>query len=105
MKYLHSVHPFRTSFTYNNLMYGIASLISEKLGGKKWEDLVTENLYQPLGMSNSTFLTRMDPHSQEIAQGYVDDRTTSQGVAEVPFEFNRYNTSIRKEIIVRHPLI
>jgi CubicO group peptidase (beta-lactamase class C family) len=39
-------------------MYGLASVVAEKLGGKSWEDLISEELYQPLGMTTSSFMTR-----------------------------------------------
>lgn len=71
MPYLKSVHPFRTSFVYSNLNYALVTYISEKLGGKKWEDLIHDELFQPLGMDSSTFVTTI-PEFSKAATGYTN---------------------------------
>ncbi|XP_061172984.1 gigasin-6-like isoform X2 [Saccostrea echinata] len=67
--YLKSIHAFRTSFIYSNLNYALVTYISEKLGGKKWEDLIREELFQPLGMDSSNFVTTISDFSK-VATGY-----------------------------------
>lgn len=69
MPYIKSVHPFRTSFVYSNLNYALVTYISEKLGGKSWEDLIHEELFQPLGMDSSTFASTT-PDFSKVATGY-----------------------------------
>ncbi|KAJ8302679.1 hypothetical protein KUTeg_019075 [Tegillarca granosa] len=88
VKFLKSIHPFRESFVYNNLMYGLVTRISEILGGKAWEDLINDVIYKPLGMTSSNFATRIDPSRPDLAQGYTNDDSIG-GVSEVPFEFNK----------------
>lgn len=89
IQYLKSIHPFRSSFVYNNLMYGLVTAISEKLGNKTWEELIQTNIYTPLGMTASTFMTTVNRQNSDVAQGYVDD-FDSGGVFPVPGDFNRY---------------
>ncbi|XP_062610694.1 uncharacterized protein LOC134272486 [Saccostrea cucullata] len=86
MKNLKSVYPFRETYTYTNIAFGLSTTISEKIGGKSWEDLVREELFSPLGMHSSTFFseTRGTNH---VAKGYIDDviKSTSVPVPSVLF--------------------
>jgi CubicO group peptidase (beta-lactamase class C family) len=70
MQYLTPAYSLRSSFIYQNLMYGVAGKVIEKVSGKKWEDYITENLFHALGM-NRTYATysysvketdRISPH-------------------------------------------
>ncbi len=70
MQYLTPAYSLRSSFIYQNLMYGVAGKVIEKVSGKKWEDFITENLFHALGM-NRTYATysysaketnRISPH-------------------------------------------
>ncbi|XP_052099038.1 penicillin-binding protein 4-like [Mytilus californianus] len=84
---VHSVHPFRETYLYNNMMYGLASVVAERIGGKRWEDLIEEELYTPLGMSSSSFMTRVDL-TGNVAKGYATDDATGSPVP-VNFAMNR----------------
>ena len=42
--------PVRTRLIYQNTMFEIAGLLIERLGGKPWDDFLTERLWQPIGM-------------------------------------------------------
>lgn len=53
------VAEFRTTYLYNNLMYSLAGAVAEKIGGKSWEELIQEKIFDPLGMKDSTFLDKM----------------------------------------------
>jgi len=70
MQYLAPSYSIRSSFVYQNLMYGVAGKVIEKVSGKKWQDFITENLFHALGM-NRTYATyeyssketnRISPH-------------------------------------------
>lgn len=69
MHYIKSKDQFRTSFAYSDLNYALVTYISEKLGGKRWEDLIHEELFQPLGMDSSTFASTTRDFSK-VATGY-----------------------------------
>jgi len=70
MQYLTPSYSLRSSFIYQNLMYGVAGRVIEAVSGKKWQDFITENLFHALGM-NRTYATytysskepnRISPH-------------------------------------------
>ena len=69
-------------------MYGLASVVAERIGGKRWEDLIEEELYTPLGMSGSSFMTKVDL-SGNVAKGYGTDDATG-GPVPIDFAINRY---------------
>ena len=79
---------FRDSFYYSNLMYGLLTRIAEMLGGKKWEELVKEHLFDPIGMTSSSFVTIADPTKLELATGYNDDYGD---LKEVPWALSKYD--------------
>jgi CubicO group peptidase (beta-lactamase class C family) len=70
MQYLTPAYSLRSSFIYQNLMYGVAGKVIEKVSGKKWQDFITENLFQVLGMKrtyatytySSKETNRISPH-------------------------------------------
>ncbi len=53
----------RGEFSYSNTAYVTAAAMLEKVGGKSWEELLTENVFTPLGMNNSGFLAPTDSGS------------------------------------------
>lgn len=53
LRYLQPNKPFRYTYQYQNLMFMSAGYLEEKITGQKWEDLVRERIFQPLGMSRS----------------------------------------------------
>ena len=81
-------------------MYGLATVLVEKLGGKSFEELVSEEMYKPLGMTRSNFMTKVD-FSDNVATGYATDRTTGELVPISPVlqryvSYNRKNNSSQK---------
>jgi CubicO group peptidase (beta-lactamase class C family) len=44
-----------TTFMYSNVGYSIAATVEEKVTGKSWEDLLTNMLFKPLGMTTAGF--------------------------------------------------
>jgi CubicO group peptidase (beta-lactamase class C family) len=42
-------------FSYSNPGFDVAGLVIEEIGGKPYADQMTERLFKPLGMNNSTF--------------------------------------------------
>nr|XP_022332950.1 uncharacterized protein LOC111130330 [Crassostrea virginica] len=87
LKFLDNTGRFRDSFYYSNLMYGLLTRIAEMLGGKKWEELVKEHLFDPIGMTSSSFVTIADPTKLELATGYNDDYGD---LKEVPWALSKY---------------
>ncbi|XP_071095539.1 uncharacterized protein [Haliotis cracherodii] len=71
VKYLPSTGGFRGSFYYSDLMYGLLTHITELLTKKTWEDSMTDNIFKPLHMDSSTFGTRADLTSPNMATPYT----------------------------------
>lgn len=44
-------------------MYGLLTRIAEMIGGKQWEVLVKEHIFDPLDMTSSNFATTADPEN------------------------------------------
>ena len=43
-------YSFRAGFIYQNIFYGIAGQVIEKISGMPWEKYITKNIFEPLGM-------------------------------------------------------
>jgi CubicO group peptidase (beta-lactamase class C family) len=52
------VYPPGTKMVYANPGYVVAGAIAERLTGQSWEELMTQRLFEPLGMGSVTFGTR-----------------------------------------------
>lgn len=44
---------FREKFLYNNLIYTLAGLVTEKISGQSWNELIENEIFIPLNMNNS----------------------------------------------------
>jgi len=65
--------PFRKRFNYTNIMYLASGEAAAHAGGKEWDTLIEERIFQPLGMNgsnSSVHAGRKDPHQ---ATGYLWD--------------------------------
>lgn len=66
--------PFRTTFQYQNLMYMTAGYLAGQRNGSRWEDLVRQRLFQPLGMSTSTLSVETMQQTSNYARPYGGGR-------------------------------
>lgn len=64
-----------TSYEYSNAGYAIAGAMMETLVGKPWEALITERLFEPLGMSSAGFGAPATPRHLDQPLGHAGDRT------------------------------
>ncbi|XP_046567329.1 uncharacterized protein LOC124275727 [Haliotis rubra] len=71
IRYLGSTGTWRSSYIYNNLMYGLVTRIAEVVGGDTWENLIEKELYNPLQMTSSSFSTTLDFSQNQVAKPYV----------------------------------
>ncbi len=51
-------------------MFGVIAIVSEKLGGKSWEELIIEKIYTPTGMGSSSFISNPDIDDLDIVSPY-----------------------------------
>lgn len=54
LRYLEPNRTFRDVYQYNNLMYVTAGFLAGEMAHSTWENLVTERIFSPLGMTGST---------------------------------------------------
>jgi CubicO group peptidase (beta-lactamase class C family) len=63
----------RERFQYNNFMFMTAGYLGGKLAGSSWEQLVQQNLFEPLGMSRSSTTLPGLLALEDRGQGYQQD--------------------------------
>ncbi len=61
------------SFHYSNASYVLAGAILERIGGKSWEELMTERLFRPLGMKSAGFGGVGTPGQVDEPWGHEED--------------------------------
>ncbi|HSL72380.1 MAG TPA: serine hydrolase [Longimicrobiales bacterium] len=67
---------FRSNFGYQNIMYLAAGQVAAKAAGKKWDDLVTDRIFAPLGMSSSTTSIKKLASAADVSTPHarIDDK-------------------------------
>ncbi|MDE2691662.1 MAG: serine hydrolase [Acidobacteriota bacterium] len=81
---LHHLEPsasFRSRYQYQNLMFMTAGIVSERIGGKSWEELVQERVLTPLGIDRATFSVIRMQEDDDFSYGYGAD----EEIERVPF--------------------
>ncbi len=61
---------FRKDFLYNNVMYMAAGYGAGKAGGSDWDTLISERIFQPLGMEDSNTSVSAAKKDVEMSLGY-----------------------------------
>ncbi|MFN7115718.1 MAG: serine hydrolase [Saprospiraceae bacterium] len=74
IRYMENFASLREKWYYNNFMFLLQGVISEKLYGKSWEDNISEQFFQPLGMTNSNFALWAKDYPDEAKGYYTDDK-------------------------------
>ena len=54
LRYIKPAASFRGAYAYDNVLYLVAGLVIEKVSGKSWEDFISTELLQPVGMTHSS---------------------------------------------------
>jgi len=88
MHYLKFSASLREKYQYNNLMYAAAAYLVEKIAGQRWEELVQERIFSPLGMASSNFEPAFWASEHPLAEGYRverDDQGNFEQLVQVPF--------------------
>lgn len=73
IKFMDPSKPFRTTWQYNNFMYLTAGVVAEEITQKKWEDLIQERLFNPLGMTDSKIHFEDFLNTKNKALGYQEE--------------------------------
>ena len=70
IRFLEPNAELRQRYQYNNFMFLAQGVLAEKLNGKKWEVLVKEKIFDPLGMSSSDFSILDLQKANDFSYGY-----------------------------------
>ncbi len=70
LRYLEPNAPFRSIAQYSNVMYAAIGGIMEAVTGKKWEDILQEEIFAPLGMADTYCLMDDAAARDECAHPY-----------------------------------
>jgi CubicO group peptidase (beta-lactamase class C family) len=73
------VHPPRGAFLYSNAGFVVAGHVAEVATGKPWEELVTELLFRPLGMTSAGFGPPGAPDVYDAPRGHATGRAIEPG--------------------------
>ncbi|MFD0751657.1 serine hydrolase [Mucilaginibacter calamicampi] len=76
MSQLKAAYPFRTKWGYANSAFLTAGEIIPRVSGKSWEAYLKDNIFAPLGMSNTIALTAEMPKSinRTVPHTFMDER-------------------------------
>lgn len=80
LKYLEPNAPFRTLAQYSNVMYAAVGGIMEAVTGKKWETILREEIFEPLGMDRTFCLMDEAAAHENCAMPFWWDH----GLHEIP---------------------
>lgn len=53
LRHLRPARGFRAGYDYDNILYVVAGMVTERLAGVSWEEFVATRLLRPLGMRNA----------------------------------------------------
>ncbi len=74
IRFLEPNAELRQRYQYNNFMFLAQGVLAEKLYGKKWEVLVKEKIFDPLGMNNSDFSVNDLQKANDFSYGYREHK-------------------------------
>ncbi|MFA5168249.1 MAG: serine hydrolase [Candidatus Omnitrophota bacterium] len=74
LRFIKPVTSFRSEFAYVNNLFLVAAEAVEKHTGKSWEENVTERIFKPLGMKDSSTGAEPLMRSQNAATGHSLER-------------------------------
>ena len=85
-------------------MYGLAGFIVELLANSSWEDFITERVFKPLNMTDSTFVNKIDVNSKRLsmAKPYVHKNNIT---SEIDLTSIRYVSFEGDNVTLSHPNI
>ncbi|PSJ54988.1 serine hydrolase domain-containing protein [Kumtagia ephedrae] len=83
MRHVEPVSSFRSTFAYTNVTHMLAQrIVARQLGAPDWETVVRSEIFEPLGMADSSFTAEAIEAAPNHAEGY---RWAPEGTVEVPF--------------------
>ncbi len=83
LAYLELTEDLRVKFQYNNLMFMTAGYLAGQLSGKRWEEVVRERLFEPLGMQRTNFSVEDSQRDADHALPYREN--DDDEIERIPF--------------------
>ena len=71
LEYLEPSMDLREGWQYQNLMFGLASYLVEKVSGQTWESYIEEHFFNPMGMTSSNFSVFDTQKGEDYAFPYM----------------------------------
>ncbi|WP_314244049.1 serine hydrolase [Empedobacter tilapiae] len=87
IQFLKPVSDFRVKYDYDNLLYIIAGVVTERVSGQSWTDFVTKRLLEPIGMTK----TAANWHLVKDKKNTIDPHVPIDGKLQV---IDRYTNTI-----------
>jgi CubicO group peptidase (beta-lactamase class C family) len=78
VRFLKPEAPFRSHYSYQNMMFLAAGQAAAKTAGSTWEDLVKQRIFEPLGMTSSVASYRSAGPNTAKPHGMVKDSVFSE---------------------------
>jgi CubicO group peptidase (beta-lactamase class C family) len=72
LRYLDMASDSYDRFHYNNLLYTVVGMAVEKAAHKKWEEVVTQKILNPMGMTHTGFSVADMQKSTDYALPYIE---------------------------------
>lgn len=83
LRYVEPVSSFRSTFAYTNITHLEAGrIVAKSEGGSDWEAVLRQEIFEPLGMTESSVTADAIEAAANHAEGH---RWTPRGTVEVPF--------------------
>ena len=70
VQFMEPSEPLRKKWQYNNFMYLLQGVVTEKLTGRSWEQNIQDKILTPLGMTNTTVDLAGWLKNNDISKGY-----------------------------------
>jgi CubicO group peptidase (beta-lactamase class C family) len=80
LRYVKPATSFRSTWSYQNVVYGIGGLLVEKISGMPWETFIRTRIFTPLGMQESEPLVSMIRGKSNVAVPHAEIRDTVRTV-------------------------
>lgn len=74
----HPTAKLREKFQYQNVMFTVAGEVAAHAQGKKWESLVRDRIFKPLGMKNSDLSVAEMEKTRDFSYGYTYNTDTKE---------------------------
>jgi len=83
LRHVEPVSSFRSTFAYTNITHMLAQrIVAEAMGAADWNAVIESEIFEPLGMTASSFTAAAIEAAPNAMKGY---RWTPDGSIEVPF--------------------